>query len=146
MMIKLDITVGAMNLVDQFEWDANESDPVAAEKFAEAFATDLGLSGEFKTAIAHSIREQVSVHVKSLAMTGHTFDGRPIADEELRGAFLGPVNKSNLSRGRSTRTTSRLACFSSRKPRSSAWTANASARPSKASTDARTSRYQSARP
>uniref|UniRef100_V5EZJ4 SNF5-domain-containing protein n=2 Tax=Kalmanozyma brasiliensis (strain GHG001) TaxID=1365824 RepID=V5EZJ4_KALBG len=99
MMIKLDITVGAMNLVDQFEWDANETDPMAAEKFAEAFATDLGLAGEFKTAIAHSIREQVSVHVKSLAMTGHTFDGRPIADEELRAAFLGPVSKSNLSRG-----------------------------------------------
>lgn len=99
MMIKLDITVGAMNLVDQFEWDANESDPAAAEKFAEAFAADLGLSGEFKTAIAHSIREQVSVHVKSLAMTGHTFDGRPIADEELRAAFLGPISKSNLSRG-----------------------------------------------
>nr|CDI55247.1 related to SNF5-component of SWI/SNF transcription activator complex [Melanopsichium pennsylvanicum 4] len=98
MMVKLDITVGSMNLVDQFEWDANETDPAAAEKFAETFAADLGLSGEFKTAIAHSIREQVSVHVKSLAMTGHTFDGRPIADEELRAAFLGPVNKANLSR------------------------------------------------
>ncbi|KAJ1595816.1 hypothetical protein NDA14_003893 [Ustilago hordei] len=98
MMIKLDITVGSMNLVDQFEWDANDSDPAAAEKFAETFAADLGLSGEFKTAIAHSIREQVSVHVKSLAMTGHTFDGRPIADEELRAAFLGPVSKANLSR------------------------------------------------
>lgn len=98
MMIKLDITVGSMNLIDQFEWDANESDPAAAEKFAETFAADLGLSGEFKTAIAHSIREQVSVHVKSLALTGHTFDGKPIADEELRAAFLGPVSKANVSR------------------------------------------------
>lgn len=88
-----------MNLVDQFEWDANETDPTAAEKFAETFAADLGLPGEFKTAIAHSIREQVHVHIKSLAMMGHGFDGRPIADDELRMAFLPLISKGNTSRG-----------------------------------------------
>ncbi|PWN50706.1 SNF5-domain-containing protein [Violaceomyces palustris] len=96
---QLDITVGSMNLVDQFEWDANDQNPTAAEEFAEVFTADLGLSGEFRTAIAHSIREQVHVHVKSLAMTGHAFDGRPIADDELRNAFLPLVGKDNISRG-----------------------------------------------
>ncbi len=99
MMIKLDITVGSMNLVDQFEWDANESDPACGcREVCRNVRCRLGPCRRVQDAIAHSIREQVSVHVKSLAMTGHTFDGRPIADEELRAAFLGPVSKANLSR------------------------------------------------
>lgn len=90
--IKLDITVGAMNLVDQFEWDLSD-EGTSAETFASVFAADLGLSGEFRTAIAHSIREQVDVHIRSLVLVGYDFEGGEIPDEELRSALLGPVNK-----------------------------------------------------
>ena len=43
--IKLDITVGQHNLVDQFEWDINcpDNNP---EKFAEVLCKELNLSGE----------------------------------------------------------------------------------------------------
>lgn len=76
-----------MNLLDQFEWDIldEKSNP---EEFASLFAADLGLAGEFKTAIAHSIREQVHVHLRSLVLVGHPFDGSHVTDEEMRGAFL----------------------------------------------------------
>jgi len=89
-LIKLDITVGNMNLIDQFEWDLadNTSSP---EQFAEVFTADLGLNGEFKTAVAHQIREQVAVFLKSLAIIGHPFNGLPVADEELRAAILPPL-------------------------------------------------------
>ncbi|CEH11834.1 SWI-SNF chromatin remodeling complex, Snf5 subunit [Ceraceosorus bombacis] len=91
--IKLDITVGAMNLVDRFEWDI-EDDGTSPEAFAETFAADLGLAGEFKTAVAHSIREQVDVHRRSLALVGHVFDGSEVQDEDLRAAFLPPLTLS----------------------------------------------------
>lgn len=86
-LIKLEIIVGAMKLEDQFEWDL-ESDAVSPEEFSEVYAQDLGLGGEFKTAIAHSIREQVQMFQKSLFLVGHPSDGTPIQDEELRQAFL----------------------------------------------------------
>lgn len=88
--IRLDITVGAMNLIDQFEWDVSDEGS-SAEQFATAFAADLGLSGEFKTAIAHSIREQTDVYTRSLVLVGHPFDGSEVYDEELRSGLLGPV-------------------------------------------------------
>jgi hypothetical protein len=46
-VIKLDITVGNWELVDQFEWDIGcpRNSP---EEFAHKLTTDLGLAGEFK--------------------------------------------------------------------------------------------------
>ena len=44
-----------------------------------------------RTAIAHSIREQVQVYEKSLYLIGHTADGGKIQDEDLRLAFLGSI-------------------------------------------------------
>ena len=73
-LIKLDILVGGLNLVDQFEWDLTSTDPYAAEKFADAYAADLGLVGEFKTAVAHAIREQVSAHQRSLLLLGYPYN------------------------------------------------------------------------
>ncbi|KAF9516045.1 hypothetical protein BS47DRAFT_1341372 [Hydnum rufescens UP504] len=92
-LIKLDITVGSINLSDQFEWDVNDVDN-SPETFAEVYACDLGLTGDFKTAIAHSIREQVHVHQKSLAIIGHPFDGTSVQDEDLKSAFLPVVKKA----------------------------------------------------
>ncbi|CAO1631880.1 unnamed protein product [Parajaminaea phylloscopi] len=96
--IKLDITVGAMNLIDQIEWDVLD-DTASPEAFARAFAVDLGLAGEFVTAISHSIREQVDVHLRSLALAGYAFDGSYVVDDELKGAFLPEIaNSASVSR------------------------------------------------
>lgn len=46
-VIKLDITVGNRELIDQFEWDIScpRNSP---EEFANTLTTELGLGGEFK--------------------------------------------------------------------------------------------------
>ncbi|KAI8139193.1 hypothetical protein BJV82DRAFT_254702 [Fennellomyces sp. T-0311] len=91
-LIKIDIIVGNQALIDQFEWDIScrHNSP---EKFAEVLVNDLGLGGEFKTAIAHSIREQVHAYVKYLLLTGHEFDGSLVTDEDLKRNLL-PTVKS----------------------------------------------------
>ncbi|KAF2436181.1 SNF5-domain-containing protein [Tothia fuscella] len=91
-LVKLNITIGPNTLVDQFEWDINN--PLnSPEQFATAMCHDLSLSGEFATAIAHQIREQSQMFSKSLYITAHPFDGRPIEDVEVRDAFLpSPMN------------------------------------------------------
>ncbi|KIJ63657.1 hypothetical protein HYDPIDRAFT_29449 [Hydnomerulius pinastri MD-312] len=86
-LIKLDIIVGSMKLDDQFEWDLDNQD-ASPEQFAEVYAKELGLGGEFKTAIAHCIREQVQVYQKSLFLVGHPADGSLVQDDDLRMSFL----------------------------------------------------------
>lgn len=86
-MIKLNITIGHITLVDQFEWDTNN--PLnSPEGFAQQMALDLSLSGEFTTAIAHSIREQCQLYTKSLFLTNYEFDGRPIEDPDIKDNML----------------------------------------------------------
>ena len=85
--IKLNITIGQHTLIDQFEWEINNPMNVA-EDFARQMSRDLSLSGEFTTAIAHSIREQSQLFIRSLYVTGHPFDGRPVEDQELKASFL----------------------------------------------------------
>ncbi|KAH7882944.1 hypothetical protein F5I97DRAFT_1815281 [Phlebopus sp. FC_14] len=86
-LIKLDIIVGSMKLDDQFEWDLENQD-ASPEHFAEVYTQELGLGGEFKTAIAHCIREQVHVYQKSLFLVGHPSDGSLVQDDDLRMSFL----------------------------------------------------------
>ncbi|WFC95866.1 SWI/SNF chromatin-remodeling complex subunit [Malassezia brasiliensis] len=97
-LIKLDILVGAQNLVDQFEWDLLDPDAQSAERFAETFAADLGLAGEFKTAIVHAIREQVSTHLRLLFLLGYPFNRLASMDDEVRTAFLPAVDTQHLTR------------------------------------------------
>lgn len=86
-LVKLNITIGAHTLVDQFEWEINN--PLnSPEEFAASMAKELSLSGEFTTAIAHCIREQTQLFTQSLYSIGHPFDGRPIEDPDLVAAFL----------------------------------------------------------
>lgn len=86
-LIKLNIIIGSVTLVDQFEWDIN--DPLnSPEEFARVMARDLSLSGEFTTAIAHCIREQSQLFTRSLYVIGHPFDGRPVEEPDLVSAFL----------------------------------------------------------
>lgn len=85
--VKLNITIGQNTLVDQFEWEINN--PLnSPEDFARQMTRDLSLVGEFTTAIAHSIREQSQLFTRSLYVTGHPFDGRPVEDQELKSSFL----------------------------------------------------------
>ncbi|KAL4916588.1 hypothetical protein BDW62DRAFT_202574 [Aspergillus aurantiobrunneus] len=86
-VVKLNITIGQNTLVDQFEWDINDPHN-SPEEFAARMTTDLSLSGEFTTAIAHSIREQSQLFTKSLFILSHPFDGRPIDDPDLKASFL----------------------------------------------------------
>lgn len=86
-LIKLNITIGSVTLVDQFEWEINN--PInSPEEFARVMARDLSLSGEFTTAIAHCIREQTQLFTRSLYSVGHSFDGRPVEEPDLVAAFL----------------------------------------------------------
>lgn len=86
-LVKLNITIGAHTLVDQFEWEINN--PMnSPEEFAASMSRDLSLSGEFTTAIAHCIREQAQLFTRSLYSIGYPFDGRPIEDPDLVSAFL----------------------------------------------------------
>ncbi|KAJ5983146.1 hypothetical protein N7481_005245 [Penicillium waksmanii] len=86
-LIKLNITIGQHTLIDQFEWDINDPQN-SPEGFAMRMTDDLSLSGEFTTAIAHSIREQSQLFTKSLYIVAHPFDGRPIEDPDLSTSFL----------------------------------------------------------
>ncbi|PYH91444.1 putative SWI-SNF complex subunit [Aspergillus ellipticus CBS 707.79] len=86
-LVKLNITIGQHTLIDQFEWDINDPHN-SPEEFAARMTDDLSLSGEFTTAIAHSIREQSQLFTKSLYILSHPFDGRPIDDPDLKTAFL----------------------------------------------------------
>ncbi|KAK3709010.1 SWI/SNF chromatin-remodeling complex subunit [Vermiconidia calcicola] len=85
--IKLHITIGRITLIDQFEWDINNPHN-SPEEFARQMAWENALSGEFMTAIAHSIREQSQLYTKSLYLTNHCFDGRPVEDPDIKDNFL----------------------------------------------------------
>lgn len=87
-LIKLDILVGGSHLLDQFEWDIMSPDTLSAERFADAYTADLGLAGEFKTAVVHAIREQVSGHLRWLALLGYPYTQLAQMDEEVQAAFL----------------------------------------------------------
>ncbi|XP_032238511.2 SWI/SNF-related matrix-associated actin-dependent regulator of chromatin subfamily B member 1-A isoform X1 [Nematostella vectensis] len=67
-IIKLNIHVGNISLVDQFEWDLSEPQN-SPEQFALSLCSDLGLGGEFVTAVAYSIRGQLSWHQKTYAFS-----------------------------------------------------------------------------
>ena len=59
-VIKLNIHIGNISLVDQFEWDLADENNTPVE-FAKKLCADLSLGGEFVTAIAYSINGQVSL-------------------------------------------------------------------------------------
>ena len=67
-ILKLNIHVGNISLVDQFEWDMSEKEN-SPEEFALRLCAELGLGGEFVTAIAYSIRGQLSWHQRTYAFS-----------------------------------------------------------------------------
>ena len=58
------------------------------------YCCDLGLTGDFKTAIAHDIREQIYSYKKCLAVVGHPFDGSSVQDDDLKAVFLSAVKRT----------------------------------------------------
>ena len=64
MVIKLNIHLGNISLVDQFEWDIAD-DKNNPEEFSRKLCADLGLGGEFATAVLYSVRGQLAWHQKS---------------------------------------------------------------------------------
>lgn len=67
-IIKLNVHVGNTSLVDQIEWDMSEKSN-NPEEFAIKLCAELGLGGEFVTAIAYSIRGQLSWHYRTYAFS-----------------------------------------------------------------------------
>ncbi|XP_071942071.1 SWI/SNF-related matrix-associated actin-dependent regulator of chromatin subfamily B member 1-like [Antedon mediterranea] len=67
-ILKLNVHVGNVSLVDQFEWDMSEKDN-SPEEFSLKLCAELGLGGEFITAIAYSIRGQLSWHQRTYAFS-----------------------------------------------------------------------------
>lgn len=77
-ILKLNIHVGNISLVDQFEWDLSEPDN-SPERFAMKLSQELGLGGEFVTAIAYSIRGQLSWHQRTYAFSENPLPSVDIA-------------------------------------------------------------------
>lgn len=67
-ILKLNVHVGNVSLVDQFEWDMSEPEN-SPEEFATKLCAELGLGGEFVTAISYSIRGQLSWHQRTYAFS-----------------------------------------------------------------------------
>lgn len=64
----MNVHVGNISLVDQIEWDLSEKQN-SPEQFALSLCSDLGLGGEFVTAIAYHIRGQLSWYAKTYAFS-----------------------------------------------------------------------------
>lgn len=77
-VINLNIQVGNTTLKDQFEWDISpnniENNSNSPERFAEILCSELGLGGEFKTAVAYSIRGQIAYHRHNVTESLPTLD------------------------------------------------------------------------
>ena len=65
-ILKLNIHVGNQSLVDQFEWDMSDPNN-SPEQFADKLCSELGLGGEFLSAIAYSIRGQLAWNQRTYA-------------------------------------------------------------------------------
>lgn len=66
-LIKLDLIINGVSLVDQFEWDIGNPEN-SPEAFARSLCADLALSREFEGCIAFAIREQIFNYRKSLLL------------------------------------------------------------------------------
>ncbi|GMM49956.1 Snf5 protein [Starmerella bacillaris] len=95
--IKINITIGHHQLLDQFEWDINnpDNDP---EMFGVILANELSLPMEFGPAVAHAIREQCQAFTRSLFNSGYQFDGKPPYDSSLQNELSPSINEHSFLR------------------------------------------------
>ncbi|KAE9417013.1 hypothetical protein Angca_007767, partial [Angiostrongylus cantonensis] len=116
-IMKLNINVGNQSLVDQFEWDMSNPEN-SPEQFARSLCAELGLGGEFTSAIAYSIRGQLQWNQRTYAFSESpqptvecTF--RNPAEAEAWGPFLetltdAEIEKKMRDQDRNTRRMRRL--------------------------------------
>ncbi len=117
-VIKLNIHIGNISLVDQFEWDLAE-EKNSPEEFAKKICSDLGLGGEFVTAIVYSIRGQLAWHQKTYAFAETHLPNiksafRTQSDAESWSPFLETLTDAEMEKkirdqDRNTRRMRRLA-------------------------------------
>lgn len=117
-IIKLNIHVGNTSLVDQIEWDMNEKSN-NPEEFALKLCAELGLGGEFVTAIAYSIRGQLSWHQRTYAFSEAPLaivevPFRPSSEADAWAPFLETLTDAEMEKkirdqDRNTRRMRRLA-------------------------------------
>lgn len=95
-VIKLNIHLGNISLVDQFEWDISDggNNP---EEFSRKLCADLGLGGEFATAVLYSIRYQLltSPHSTSPLLTTLHSSSQLLSSSQLH--FSPHLPSSHLS-------------------------------------------------
>ncbi|KAE9537614.1 hypothetical protein AGLY_006637 [Aphis glycines] len=101
-IIKLNIHVGNTSLVDQVEWDMGEKDN-SPEQFAMKLCAELGLGGEFVTAIAYSIRGQLSWHQRTYAFSEAPLSVvetpfRPPSDADQWSPFLETLTDAEMEK------------------------------------------------
>ena len=99
---QLNIHVGNISLVDQFEWDISNPRN-SPEEFARTLCADQGLGGEFVTTIAYSIRGQLSWHAKTYAFSEAPlppvkFPVRQLADAEAWGPTIQVLTDSEMEK------------------------------------------------
>ncbi|KIH65498.1 hypothetical protein ANCDUO_04179 [Ancylostoma duodenale] len=116
-IMKLNINVGNQSLVDQFEWDMSDPNN-SPEDFARSLCAELGLGGEFTSAIAYSIRGQLQWNQRTYAFSESpqptvecTF--RNPSEAETWGPFLetltdAEIEKKMRDQDRNTRRMRRL--------------------------------------
>lgn len=117
-VLKLNIHVGNLSLVDQFEWDMSEPEN-SPEQFAVSLCADLGLGGEFIPAIAYSIRGQLAWHQRTYAFSESPLPVvecpyRNQSEAEQWGPFLETLTDAEMEKkirdqDRNTRRMRRLA-------------------------------------
>ncbi|CAH0389233.1 unnamed protein product [Bemisia tabaci] len=117
-VIKLNIHVGNTSLVDQVEWDMSEKEN-SPEQFALKLCAELGLGGEFVTAIAYSIRGQLSWHQRTYAFSETPLPVievpfRPPSESDQWSPFLETLTDAEMEKkirdqDRNTRRMRRLA-------------------------------------
>ncbi|TRY77899.1 hypothetical protein TCAL_08110 [Tigriopus californicus] len=117
-IIKLNIHVGNISLVDQFEWDLAEENNTP-EEFAKKICADLSLGGEFVSAIAYSIRGQLAWHQKTYAFSDNHLPPVELAfrtqnDADTWSPFLETLTDAEMEKkirdqDRNTRRMRRLA-------------------------------------
>ncbi|KAJ1524479.1 hypothetical protein ONE63_010974 [Megalurothrips usitatus] len=117
-IVKLNIHVGNTSLVDQVEWDMSEKEN-NPEVFAMKLCAELGLGGEFVTAIAYSIRGQLSWHQRTYAFSESPLPTvevpfRPPSESDQWAPFLETLTDAEMEKkirdqDRNTRRMRRLA-------------------------------------
>ncbi|KAJ3077157.1 SWI/SNF chromatin-remodeling complex subunit [Podochytrium sp. JEL0797] len=81
--LKIDVSIGGVTVMDNVEWDLNCARNLDVEAFAGCVCEEVGLTGEFRVAIAHQLREQIQMYHRTLTLLEHPFDDSEIQDEDL---------------------------------------------------------------